>query len=135
MAQSDGTAPFWAESYGNHRQNQRIQPRAIKPSKNVYNNGIQQFRLVQDARAVEACRINPITAPNYKESHNMGMNALGQITFPSKAYTIQRNWLQLHVCKPLKMTVRNFQFRIKEINSMLVQFPATWARRPFVSTK
>ena len=53
----------------------------------------------------------------------MGMNALGQITFPSEAYTIQRNWLQLHVCKPLKMTVRNFQFRIKEINSMLVQLP------------
>ena len=51
------------------------------------------------------------------------MDNLGQITFPFKAYTIQRNWLQLQVCKPLEMTVRTFQFRIKEINLMLVQFP------------
>ena len=61
------------------------------PAKNVYNNGIQQFCLVQDARAVEARLTNPTAAPDYKESHNMDMNALGQITFSSKAYTIQRN--------------------------------------------
>ena len=57
------------------------------------------------------------------QSHNMGINALGQITFPSEAYTIQQNWLQLHVCKPLEMTVCTFQFCIKEINTMLLQFP------------
>ena len=57
------------------------------------------------------------------QSHNMGINALGQITFPAEAYTMQRNWLQLHVRKPLEMTVRSFQFRIEEINTMLLQFP------------
>ena len=70
----------------------------------------------------DAHRVDPSVAPDYTQSHNMGMNALGQVTFPAEAYTIQRNWLQLHVRKPLEVTVRNFQFGVKEINTMLVQF-------------
>ena len=34
------------------------------PAKNLYNNVIQQFRLLQDARAVEARRTNPTADPN-----------------------------------------------------------------------
>ena len=49
---------------------------------------------------------------------------LGQIVFLQEAYTVQKTCLQLHVRKPLEMLVRNFQFRIKEINLFLEQFPA-----------
>ena len=58
-------------------------------SKNIFNNGIQQFRLLEEAQAREAQITDPTAAPDYGQSHNMGMNALGQITFPSEAYTIQ----------------------------------------------
>ena len=63
------------------------------PAKNIYNNGINQHRLMQDAKVAEARRADPSVAPDYTQSHNMGMNALSQVTFPSEAYTIQRNWL------------------------------------------
>ena len=99
------------------------------PAKNIYNNGIHQHRMLADAKVAEARRADPTVAADYTESHVMGMNALGQVTFPSEAYTIQRNWLQLHVRKPLEVTVRNFQFRIEEINTMLIQFPGDRGQR------
>ena len=54
------------------------------PAKNIYNNGIHQFRLLADAKAAEARRTNPAAVADYDESHNMGMNSLGQVTFPAE---------------------------------------------------
>ena len=91
-------------------------------AKNIYNNGVQQFFLLKELRAAEKRHTDTTATADLNQSHNMGMNTLGQITFPAEAYTIQRNWLQLHVRKPLEMTVRSFQFCIEKINTMLLQF-------------
>ena len=61
------------------------------PAKSIYNNGINQHRLLQDAKVAEARRADPSVTLDYTQSHNMGMNALGQVIFPAEAYTIQRN--------------------------------------------
>ena len=96
--------------------------RVLKYPQNIYNHKIQQLCLIADNKATESFCTDTSDFIDYTESYNMRINALGQVTFLAEAYTIQRNWLQLHVRKPLEMTVRNFQFWIEEINTMLVQF-------------
>ena len=104
-------------------------------AKNIYNNGVQQHLLFEESRVAEKRRTETTATADLSQSHNMGMNALGQITFPAEAYTIQQNWLQLHVRKPLEMTVRSFQFCIEEINTMLLQFPGDRGQKAVSLTK
>ena len=93
------------------------------PSKNVYNNGVQQFKNTEDARVATARLTTPNKQQNYNGAHEAGLACIAIITIPSEAYTVQRNWLQLHVRKPIDMTVRNFQFQIEKINLMMAMFP------------
>lgn len=75
------------------------------PSKNHYNNGIQQACNEEDQCIALLTTQRQAAVTNYMHTHAKGLKAIGQIIFPDEAYTAQKMWLMLTIHKLLDITI------------------------------